>query len=353
MDVAQALGETWQDRGTLYLPVPGGGEAVVDLERYPLVRFGTGVHALLDFSQDLDRTLGDLVTSVWRNYRIVSIDGGAGAAAAVSRLLEAAGYYAVKDGTAHPVVIGEAVSVEIPARFVVLKTKDALATGEVYLIKEAAEKPAPELEAVIAYAGRVGIRVVPFSADETLREGFVAGLAGPDDAGETGAPPRAVPSRALAAVDFALEYLGLPGKEDSRLQIRGGGGAFSLTVQPDRVFEAGGKTYVVDAGRMAAPVLALVRQSGYVPLALRRDEPGIVAFRRVLAAAGVEPKPVRGHLLAGGEKDGFAVRVTGSLLPPPQGPAGRGARAAVLVRGKVHTATAALLRRLGIEAIGW
>lgn len=351
MDVVRGLGETWHDRGILYLPISAGGEVTIDLGEHPLVRFTTGSQAIVDFSGSLGPAVQRIVTGAWSNFRVVSVEDAPDPAERIGRLLAAAGYHSVKDGTGRPLVIGEPVSVELPARFVVLKTDKSLLSGEVFLVKEVPEKPPADLAAVIAYAERVGIHVIPYAVDPAVREGFVVGIDQQDDGADTA--PLFVPAEPLAAVDFALDFLGIPREGGRRIQAGGGRASFQLTVEPDRVFEIAGKRYVVDAGRMSAPVLSLLRESGYVPFVIRGKEAGISAFRRVLQAAGVELRESRGELLAGGEEAGYAVRVTGSLLAAPGLSERRKARAVALVRGKVHPSARGLLRALGVEIIGW
>jgi hypothetical protein len=48
-DLLAGLGEKWADRGTLYLPVPSGGEVVLNLEDFPVARFSNGTQVLIDF----------------------------------------------------------------------------------------------------------------------------------------------------------------------------------------------------------------------------------------------------------------------------------------------------------------
>jgi hypothetical protein len=75
-------------------------------------------------------------------------------------------------------------------------------------------------------------------------------------------------------------------------------------------------------------------------------------FRRLLSAAGLSAVERREYLLAGGGNAGFAIHVTGAFLSLPADGGGK-ARTAVLVRGKAHTATRALLRDLGVEIVEW
>jgi len=218
------------------------------------------------------------------------------------------------------------------------------------LIKEVPEKPDGELLAVLRYARRVGVRVLPYSVDPTAMEGFLAGLGE-----EEGTAPvaLAVPKGGgLPAVDFGLSVLGIPAKVGERLRVGGKGDAFQLVIQPERIFEAGEKKYVVDTGKMAAGVRAILKESGYTIFPAGRDDSGRDVFRRLLSAAGVSTEERREYLLSGGENAGYAVRVTGSFLSLP--PAGDGqARKAVLVGGKVHSATRALVRDLGMEIVEW
>ncbi|MBP2669800.1 MAG: hypothetical protein H6Q80_2002, partial [Deltaproteobacteria bacterium] len=156
----------------------------------------------------------------------------------------------------------------------------------------------------------------------------------------------------LPAVDFGLSFLGIPVREGERLRIGGKGEGFQLVVQPERVFETGGRKYVVDTGRMAPAIRAILEESGYTVFPAGRDEPGRAVFQRLLRAAGLAAAERKEYLLAGGGNAGFAIHVTGALLSLPADGGGK-ARTAVLVRGKVHTATRALLRDLGVEIVEW
>lgn len=350
-DLLAGLGEKWADRGTLYLPVPSGGEVVINLEDYPVARFSNGTQALIDSRGTLPRNIRALIMETWKNYRVVSLDGSRDAGEIIQRLLQSSGYHSVKEGISRPLVIGEGISITLPARWVVLRTPESLLSGEVILIKEVPEKPSGDLAAVLRYAGRVGIRVLPYATDPSALEGFLAGI---DDPAETEDPPReAVPPGGLSALDFGLEYLGIPKKEGDRLKIRGKGDAFQLVIQPERTFEAWGKKYVVDTGRMAPALRTIVRDSGFTIFPVMKEEPGRGIFQRVLKEAGVRSEARREFLVSGGDSEGYSVRVTGTFVTSKEWLEARKTRDTVFYEGRLHPATRALMRDLGVEIVEW
>ena len=350
-DLLRGIGEKWLDRGMLYLPVPAGGEVVLPLEEYPVARFSTGVQELIDFRASLPPDVRTLVEQTWSSYRVVAMGDAETSQEMIDRLLRSSGYHSVTEGLARPLVIGEDVSVVIPARWVVLRTENSLLAGEVILIKEVPEKPGYSLSAALRYADRVGIRVLPYAVDPSAREGFLVGVE--EGGGDEETTPRpALPRGGLAAVDFSLAFLGIPPIEGDRLTIGGRGGGFRLTIEPERMFAAGGKRYIVDTGKMSHALRAIVRDSGYTVFPVGKDESGTSVFRRVLGAAGLSSEERRDFLLAGGETEGFEVRATGLFVTSTEWLGARNLRAAVLVRGKVHPATRALMRDFGVEIVG-
>jgi LysM repeat protein len=350
-DLFNALGEKWVERGTMYLPIPSGGEVVIRLEEFPIVRFSGGREALLDFRGALPQRVRDAITGTWPHVGVVPLDGETGAEGMIDRILGASGYHSVKEGLSRPPVIGETVSVSVPARWIVQRTDQSLLSGDLVLVMEVPERPGEVVLAVLRYARRVGIRVLPYAADPNTGEGFLVGLGEEEQAATPVA--LAVPAAGgLPAVDFGLSFLGIPAREGERLRIGGQREGFRLVVQPERVFEAGGRKYVVDTGKMTPPIRALLKESGYTLLPAGRDEPGREIFRRLLSVAGVPATERKEYLLAGGGATGIAVRVTGTFLALPAEPGGK-PRTVVLVRGKVHSATRTLLKDLGVEIVEW
>ena len=351
-DLFPAIGEKWIDRGTMYLPLPSGGDAVLQLSDFPVVRFSGGTEALIDFRGGIPPRIADAITAQWKSIRVVSLADAAGAGDRIDRILSASGYHSVKEGISNPLVIGETVSVALPARRVIQRTEDSLLSGDLVLLKEVPEKPDPGLLAVLRYARRVGVRVLPYADDPKAMEGFLVGIREEEPAG--GIPVGlAVPKAGgLPAVDFGLSLLGIPATSGERLRVGGGGDAFRLVVSAERFFEVGGKKYVVDSGKISPAIRSILRESGYAVFPAGKESSGREIFQRLMKAAGVASEERKDHLLAGGEKSGYEVRVTGTLVILSGAPGGRDRRI-VLVRRKIHSAARTLLGDMGMEIVEW
>ncbi|MBE0569302.1 MAG: hypothetical protein IH576_01550, partial [Deltaproteobacteria bacterium] len=351
-DIFNALGEKWVEKGTMFLPLPSGEELVLLLPDFPLVKFQGGGAALVDFRGGLPQRVRDGISSNWKYIRVVSLDGTRSAGEMIDRILSVSGYHSVKEGITRPLVIGETVSVVLPAQWVIQRTEESLLEGDLVLLKRTPEKPSEEMVSVLRYAQRVGVRVLPYAEDPKAMEGFLVGIE--EEEKGRGIPVALVipDGGGLPAVDFSLTVLGIPAKEGERLRIGGKGGAYQLTVQPERVFEAAGRRHVVDTGKISNAIRAILKESGYTVFSVGKNEPGRSVFERLARAVGGGVDARREHVLAGGGDAGYEVRLSGSSLSLPAGAAGRD-RKLFLVRGKAHSATRVLLRDLGVEIVEW
>jgi LysM repeat protein len=351
-DLFLAIGEKWVDRGTMYLPLPSGGEVVLQLADFPVVRFSGGAEALIDFRGGIPPRIADAISSQWKSLRVVSLADAGGAGDRIDRILRVSGYHSVKEGISRPVVMGETVSVTIPARWVIQRTEDSLLSGDLILLKEVPEKPDPGLLAVLRYARRIGLRVLPYADDPKAMEGFLVGIQEDTSVEEIPVALTVPEAGGLAAVDFGLSLLGIPARTGERLSVGGKGDAFRLVVSPERLFDAGGKKYVVDTGRMSPAIRSILRESGYAVFMAGKDTPGREIFRRLLKAAGIVPEERKEYLLAGGAEAGYEIRVTGAFLSLA-GPTSGAGRRIVFVHRKIHSATRALLGDMGVEIVEW
>ena len=351
-DLFLAIGEKWVDRGTMYLPLPSGGDVVLQLSDFPVVRFSGGKEALIDFRGGIPPRVRDAISTQWKSIQVVSLADAGGAGDRIDRILGASGYHSVKEGISRPVVMGETVSVALPARWIIQRTGESLLSGDLVLLKEVPEKPDPELLSVLRYARRVGLRVLPFADDPKAMEGFIVGVGEEPSAGEIPVALSVPKTGGLPAVDFGLALLGIPGKSGERLRVGGEGDSFRLVVSPERLFEAGGKKYVVDTGKISSAIRSVLRESGYVVFSAGKEISGREILRRLMKAAGIGSEERKEYLLTGGGKAGYEVRVTGAFLSL-SGPQGGPGRSVVLVQRQIHSATRALLRDIGVEIVEW
>lgn len=351
-DVFDALGETWLEKGTMFLPLPSGEELVLLLPDFPLVKFQGGGAVLIDFRGGLPARVRDAITANWKYIRVVSLEGARGAGETIDRILRVSGYHSVKEGLSRPLVIGETVSVVLPARWVIQRTPDSLLAGDLVLLKETPEKPSAQLASVLRYARRVGVRVLPYADDPGAKEGFLVGIDG--EGADPGVPVALVipEGGGLAAADFTLNVLGIAPSEGERLQAGGSRAGYQLTVQPERTFMAGGRTHVVDTGKISGAIRNILKDSGYSVIHVGKQESGRQVFERLVKAAGGSVGPRKDHILSGDGESGYTVRVSGCAVTFPPGSGGEG-RKVYLVRGKAHSATRALLRDLGVEIVEW
>jgi hypothetical protein len=351
-DLFLAIGEKWVDRGTMYLPLPSGGDVVLQLSDFPVVRFSGGKEALIDFRGGIPPRVADAISSQWKSLRVVSLADAGGAGERVDRILRVSGYHSVKEGISRPLVMGETVSVALPARWVIQRTEDSLLSGDLILLKEVPEKPDPELLAVLRYARRIGLRVLPYADDPNAMEGFLVGIQEDTSDGEIPVALAVPKTGGLPAVDFGLSLLGIAAKTGERLSVGGKGDAFRLVVSPERLFEAGGKKYVVDTGRMSPAIRSILRESGYAVFMAGEDVSGKEIFQRLMKAAGIVSEERKEYLLKGSAEAGYEIRVTGAFLSLP-GPSSGAGRRIVLVHRKIHSATRALLGDMGVEIVEW
>jgi LysM repeat protein len=351
-DLFLAIGEKWVDRGTMYLPLPSGGDVVLQLSDFPTVRFSGGAEALIDFRGGIPPRVANAISSQWKSLRVVSLADAGGAGDRIDRILRVSGYHSVKEGISRPLVMGETVSVALPARWVIQRTEDSLLSGDLILLKEVPEKPDPDLLAVLRYARRIGLRVLPYADDPNAMEGFLVGIQEDASIREIPVALTVPKTGGLPAVDFGLSFLGISSRAGERLHVGGEGGPFRLVVSPERLFEAGGKKYVVDTGRMSPAIRSILRESGYAVFMAGKDVTGREIFQRLMKAAGIVPEERKEYLLTGSAEAGYEIRVTGAFFSLP-GPSSGAGRRIVLVHRKIHSATRALLGDMGVEIVEW
>jgi len=269
----------------------------------------------------------------------------------IDRILQASGYHSFK-GRDFPCrsSSGRRSSVSIPAR-----------------LDRPAHRPEPALRRSRAGQGRFrrgrvrncsqycGTPVgrdprVAVCVDPNTMEGFLVGLEEEGSGRNAGGPCGPCGWRASCG-GFRLSFLGSRSGRGSGCASAGKGrvsSSWSSRSGSSRR-EAGirGRHGKDGAGHPCHP-----GESGYTVFPAGRDEPGRAVFQRLLRAAGFCRRGAERVSPRGGRECGIR-HPRNRRAPVPSRRRRRKARTAVLVRGKVHTATRALLRDLGVEIVEW
>jgi hypothetical protein len=129
-------------------------------------------------------------------------------------------------------------------------------------------------------------------------------------------------------------------------------------IRPERAFSLGESRYVVDSGRMSPAIRSIVKGAGYRLFDVGKGESGKMIFLRLLKAAGHRYEERRRFRVAGGGDSGFDLHVTGAFVTSKPLLDALGVRALVVVderpgKERLHSATRALLRELGVGIIEW
>ncbi|RMG58619.1 MAG: LysM peptidoglycan-binding domain-containing protein [Deltaproteobacteria bacterium] len=311
-DVLSIMGEKVSVKGQMYFPLAGGGEVVLDMAKFPLVRFSTGKTLVVDPAGALPREVEKVVETSWQGYSLFRGRPDMGAVEFLERVLKEASYFSVKRGSESELSIGNNARVSIEADIIVLKEEDSILKGDVYAVREMKTPEVPEdLGLVYRYAEIAGITVIPFYYDQNLRDGYVLSL--PEREPRLEEKER-IPRDPVEGAAKILSLLGVRVSKEEKITISGEGGAFTLTVRPDLVIYSGGKPLVFDPERFSRPVIDLIEKKGFRVLTVSRGVKTSSLLVKLLREAGIPYRELVNETLGGGEGRGFRVTVSGILV---------------------------------------
>ncbi len=242
------LGETVQNKGSLYIPILEAGTLSLDSARYPLISLGSGTMLILDARDTIPVTIKELIEKTWPNYRLVRLGDAASPEEALDRLLRQSNYATV--ARSKDLVLGGDVKVSLTCDWLVEKTPDSIVDGSLYAINYARYPREVIPKAIREYAGRHNIQVinVPAAAEEDSRL----------DPVPSAARATAESLRGASRVELLgklLTRLGLPFLSDLDLTLYAEeGGGVTMTFKTDILVE--GARRLVISLREISPALA-------------------------------------------------------------------------------------------------
>ncbi len=311
-DVLSYLGEKLVEEGQMFFPLEGGGEIVLDMSKFPLVRFSSGPAVILDYFGAIPPEVADIIASSWQGYTIYSPESREDPVELIRGLLIEGGYHDVKRGNESQLTIGDKIRLSLDVDLIILKDEDSLLKGEVYAVKKMEANNMPEdLARVFQYSSTAGITVLPFYHDAALRDGFVLSYA--DQEMSIGEREK-LPDGLVECASRVLELLGVRRSRNEVITIKGQGGAFTLTVRPDLVFWVGGKPFVLDPERFTEPVRVLIEKKGFKVVRFRKKARQGEVLKRLLKMSGIAYNVLDDDIIGGGEGKGYTIAASGILV---------------------------------------
>ncbi len=302
------MGETVQNKGSLYIPILGSGTLSLDSARYPLISLRSGAVLVLDPRDTLPVTLKDLLEKTWPNYRLVRLGGAASPEEALDRLLRQSGYAAV--ARSKDLVLGGDVRVSLSCDWLVEKTPDSIVDGSLYAINYARYPREVIPRAIREYAARHNIQVVniPASLEESSRD---------EPAPSVRAATESIRSASRAELlGKLLARLGLPFLSDLDLSLyTEEGGGVAMSYRADLLVE-GARRLVVSFREIPQPLAGLMdaQEIGHATILPHLSPQQTVAALLAALGLGHSSPRVEFREPGGTGKDKFTISVPGVFL---------------------------------------
>lgn len=312
-DLLSALGEKLILSGEMYVPLDGGGELVLNMEKYPIARFTNGRNIILDLWDSIPLEVERVLRDKWMGYAVLRHDSDQGIEAYLEALLKVGGYYSVKDGRTTQLVIGDKVSVSINADLIVLRENDSLLKGDVNAIKRLRlPSLSPTQSNIYAYCLKTGVVVIPYYVDRAIGEGYVVSYYA--ESTEDNYTREKVPEVLPDGAKYILDSAGVRSSRSHKISIKGKGGAFTLTIKPDLVFWAKKQPYILDPERFAEPITDLLIKEGYRIMQVKANSSYATIIPRLLKLAGIEYSLHENKIISGGKDKGYTLSASGFAL---------------------------------------
>lgn len=158
----EALGESLQSSGTLYLPGVGESGAVLDGATTPLLETASGRRLIVDPGRTITPDTAADISRLWPDFTVFQPAAAGSLRETIGSMLESAGYFSVARSA--PLTFGPSVTVRITPDFVVLRNDRDLLEGEMRAISVV--DPADAIPAELReLAGAHRVKIVEMTRD--------------------------------------------------------------------------------------------------------------------------------------------------------------------------------------------
>ncbi|MBW2065633.1 MAG: LysM peptidoglycan-binding domain-containing protein [Deltaproteobacteria bacterium] len=271
------MGEEWVQSGEHFIPLKSGGQVNLKAASYPILNLNNGNRIIIDLFHLLPQKMVELITSNWRNYRVVQLEKGEDLNTALGKILPLCGYPKIYP-PGQPLHIKGDIEIEITGDWIVETTPGDDKKGVIAVISILGEQGSPTPREILDYIEKDGVKVIEFPRPEMEKTV-------PWVSGESLQP---VFNKAdlierifrLSDRDFTRN-VEIPVYQSQKTN-------FSLIIKADFLFQDDGIDCIIDLTGLDPPILSLLREHQFKVMSLSDVEDPTLVASETLEFIGVE-----------------------------------------------------------------
>jgi hypothetical protein len=275
MEVFCLMGEEWVGTGEHFIPLKSGGQVKLKADSFPIVNLFNGNRVIVDLSNNLPKKMAQLITSNWRNYRVVHLGKGATLRDALDKILPACDYERVYS-RGEPLVLGGDIHLRMTADWIIKPSAgEEEQTLLITLTDHQSAKTPPEIQGFLA---TLGIKAIEYP---------------PPDAAGTESDPKIEVLRAGQEKSELIEMvLNLTGQTyDTGVDVplyKGQEADFNLIIKADFLLRVDGRNAIVDFTGLGPDIVSLLQEHHYEVLSLAQEAHPPAMVSQLLKFVGVQ-----------------------------------------------------------------
>ncbi|RLB33540.1 MAG: hypothetical protein DRH11_08680 [Deltaproteobacteria bacterium] len=277
-EVFSMVGEEWVDSGEHFIPLKSGGQIRLKADSFPVLNLSSGIRVIVDLSNALPERMSDLITSSWKNYRIVHLSKNEDLRDALDEVLPLCEYRQVSTSE-EPLELEGDIPVKITADWI-FKRPSSLSgkeeeTVSLTLLKPGEGKTPDGVKNFLAASGIKVVEYPPPKNESPTQASFKVDLIKP------GAGVREL-------VENVLSLVGQSYNKDVEIPIyRDQKRDYNLIVRADFFLRIGGRESIVDISGLGQEITSLLKDHGFYVLALAGEKNPLLILFKILTFLGV------------------------------------------------------------------
>ena len=310
-EIFTEMGEEWVQTGQHFIPIRSGGEVNLKADSYPIINLSNGNRVIVDLKQDLPEKMSHLITSSWKNYRIVSLAETDDLRSALGKILTACDYKKIfREG--EPFETGKDIVIRITADWIVEPNIGLPNESENVIVITLLDDPTsgtpPEIK---KYLKSLGILVVDYPAVKDSA-----------DADQAKVIMLKTGQDRFNLIEMLLNLSDQSFSKKVEIPIyRSQKTDFNLTIKADFLFNKKGTDYIIDLTGLGSDIISLLRQHQFSVLSIPEEKDPSLILPTVLDFIGVEASsgPQSFWTARRGEQKNIKITIPGTRFQDHKG----------------------------------